>query len=157
MLKLTPPLFLLEAPCHCWRCSAEASAIALAVQTLAERESENEPFEDVSDPSEPAILSYILTLPDDLLAEMRKVLPSFSLQKSHTTGDSYFANSCPACSALLGDHFMHSEPGGAFFPEDEAAAKRIKIHRLPIARKIEIDASPHYGLGGFIFKFGQKL
>jgi hypothetical protein len=69
-------------------------------------------------------------MPSELLAFIQRSLPQYKKQYSHTAEMSYYANTCQ-CGALFGDHYLVSEPGGAFFPEDRADAARIEMSRVP--------------------------
>lgn len=51
-------------------------------------------------------------------------------------------NHCTSCGAQLGDFYMHSEPGGAFFPITPAAARVIRLRRLQVAGRPTITGSP---------------
>jgi hypothetical protein len=42
----------------------------------------------------------------------------------------YLMNHCENCGAKLGDFFMHSEPGGAFFPTSPQEAQRMTLIRI---------------------------
>ena len=45
----------------------------------------------------------------------------------------YYANHCERCEALQGDFYLHSEPGGAFFPEfegNDAYVQFVAMHGL---------------------------
>ncbi|WP_053162779.1 hypothetical protein [Pseudomonas brassicacearum] len=54
----------------------------------------------------------------------------FKQAYSKTTGSCYLMNHCENCGAKLGDFFMHSEPGGAFFPTSPQEAKRMTLIRI---------------------------
>jgi hypothetical protein len=69
-------------------------------------------------------------MPSELLAFIQQRQPRYKKQYSRTAQMSYYANTCQR-GALFGDHYLVSEPGGAFFPEDCADAARIEISRAP--------------------------
>lgn len=70
--------------------------------------------------------------------------PAYSRQ----AGGRYFMNHCEHCNATQGDFFMHSEPGGAFFPTTEAEAGRITVHA--IAEPFEGNGSMSYSSVDFL-------
>jgi hypothetical protein len=120
-------LYLLTASTACWKCGQAQDVIAMAAQGLSEG---GEPIPDTQDPRSLVILCAIGEMPAQLLAFIQKRQPGYQKQYSRTADMSYCANTCQ-CGALFGDHYLVSEPGGAFFPEDPAAAARITISRLP--------------------------
>ena len=62
--------------------------------------------------------------------KIRRFTESFKLAYSKTAGARYFMNHCQHCGAKLGDFFMHSEPGGAFFPTSPAQANKMTLFRI---------------------------
>ena len=156
-LLISPPVYALEAPTSCWHCGVNAKAVALACINLEEPGEKVSSIEEIGGKDEPLILSDLKKVPDLLLGQLRVIQPHIEWRFSRTAGDSYWANICPHCGALFGDFYLHSEPGGAFFPEDNEAASQILIHELKLSGPIEIDASWSLGIGGFIFKRGQRI
>jgi hypothetical protein len=104
------------------------------------------------DPGEAAILSEIASLPDTLRWEIQARCPTFKLKQSKMAGFAYYANTCPKCGVLSGDHYLHSDPGSPFFPADEADAAKLTIEELPLSGPVELDAGCHFGLGEIILK-----
>lgn len=49
-------------------------------------------------------------------------------------------NHC-ACGAPLSDFFLHSEPGGAFFPTSPEEVEGIILRELPVAGPFKVEAS----------------
>ncbi|WP_157649298.1 hypothetical protein [Burkholderia ubonensis] len=41
-------------------------------------------------------------------------------------------NHCAECDAKFGDFFIHSEPGGAFFPVSEGEAELIRLMKIDL-------------------------
>lgn len=65
-------------------------------------------------------------------------------------------NTC-GCGAHFGDFDLFSEPGGAFFPTEEAEAGQITIEELPLTGTFELDCSYGMGPGDLIFEHAKKL
>ncbi len=120
-------LYLLTANAACWKCGQAQDVVAIAAQGLSEG---GEPIPDTHDPRSLVVLSAIVEMPSELLAFIQQRQPRYQKQYSRTAEMSYYANNCQ-CGALFGDHYLVSEPGGAFFPEDLAEAARIEMSRIP--------------------------
>ena len=119
--RINPPVYLACAAIACWRCGAKMPAVAIIAPNVPDAQGES------------CILSDIGSLPGPMRMFIQKRFPSFRLKYSKTTESEYYANTCPKCGMLSGDFYLHSEPGGPFFPtsEEEAAlltvTGRIKI------------------------------
>ncbi len=110
---------------------------------------------DPSEPDDDGAENYPLGLyllrgmdvvPEALLQAVRAHHPSFDLRLSKTVGRSYYANACEQCGSLMGDHFLFSEPGGAFWPTIADEFAKVVIHRLAIEGEFRVDAQ--YSLSG---------
>jgi hypothetical protein len=120
-------LYLLTANAACWKCGQPQDVVVIAAQALSEG---GELIPDTQDPRSLIILSAIEEMPSELLAFIQRRQPRYQKQYSRTAEMSYYANTCQ-CGAIFGDHYLVSEPGGAFFPEDRADAARIEMSRVP--------------------------
>lgn len=137
-----PPLYLASTTISCWRCGAEMPAVALIAPKVPDTE------------DEVCILSDIAELPVSVLAFVQKRFPTFKRKYSRTSGSEYYGNTCPKCGVLSGDFYLHSEPGGAFFPESEADAARLTVEPIPIDGPIEVVAGLGMGVGRVILEHG---
>ncbi|HEX3914519.1 MAG TPA: hypothetical protein VHW71_13495 [Steroidobacteraceae bacterium] len=120
-------LYLLTANAECWKCRRPQDVVVIAAQGLSEG---GEAISDTQDLGSLVSLSTIEEMPSELLTFIQKRQPGYQKQYSRAAETSYYANTCQ-CGALFGDHYLVSKPGGAFFPEDSAAAARIVISRVP--------------------------
>ena len=93
------------------------------------------------DPPQNITLSNIESCNDVLKRELRGYR-WFRKARSKTAEMSYFANHCEQCDVLQGDFYLHSEPGGAFFPESAGEASRIEF--IPIAATVAVNGTPGY-------------
>ena len=144
-LKIFSPLYLVGKEIPCWKCGGTMPVIALIATRVEEMDDEI------------CILSDIEELPQDILHHMAKRSPSFKLQYSQTLGESYYGNTCPHCSMLTGDHYLHATPGGAFFPVNEEEARRLYITEIPIKAPVFIEAAYRIGVGDLILECAQKI
>jgi hypothetical protein len=120
-------LYLLTANAACWKCGQPQDVVVIAAQGLSEG---GEAIPDTQDLGSLIILSAIEEMPSELLAFIQQRQPRYQKQYSRTAEMWYYANTCQ-CGALFGDHYLVSEPGGAFFPEHRADAARITMSRVP--------------------------
>lgn len=145
-------LYLLTAQQVCWKCRAEQLVVALATQQLSE---ESSPVEHTND--DLVILSGILEMPAEVFSHLKQRNPGFESRYSNSAGHSYFSNTCE-CGALFGDHYLHSEPGGAFFPESEEDATKITLSPIPVNPPLKFDCVCHYGsVGELILGYARRL
>lgn len=65
-----------------------------------------------------------------VLAQLRSHTSRYKPAYSQQAGETYFMNHCEHCGAKLGDFYMHSELGGAFFPTSPAEASTTVLHKV---------------------------
>jgi hypothetical protein len=119
----------------CWHCGSSTRLLALAVPGGHETLDEDAQTANADEPASNAwqsananaILFYLGCLPEAVQSRLNQLLQSFHLAHSAATLSSYWANHCEHCGALLGDHELHCEPGGAFMPSSEGAAAAIQL------------------------------
>ena len=144
-LKINPPLYLVGKKIFCWNCENKMPAIALLAPNVDEAEGEI------------CILSDIQELPKDVYFFIKNRVPSFRMKYSKMAGHKYLGNTCPKCGLLSGEFFLHAEPGGPFFPEDENDAKSLYIREIPLTDSITVTASVSTGCGDLILKNAKRL
>ena len=131
-MKLPAPVYLVIGEIACWKCKAPTAVAGL----LAERTAD----EDI-----PCMVSEVACIDDGVLAFIQSHVPNYRLGYSKMAGESYLANHCPSCGIIQGDFFLHSEPGGPFFPVEPREAAELNIVRLPVDGDLELDAALHRG------------
>jgi hypothetical protein len=153
IVRVTAPIFLLRSTESCWRCHARQEVIALAFRWRLDKElaADEQPQE-----GEPLILDNIHEMPEAILDYVVSVHPHFEKRTSKTAGTAYYMNTCD-CGAHFGDFYLFNEPGGAFFPTDEAEAGNITIEQLPFTGTFEFDCRYCEGVGDLIFEHVKKL
>ena len=145
-MKVSSPLYLVGKEISCWKCNSKMSAVGLLAPENDEQELEGE-FPSLMD---------ITVLPKELEKQIQSRVPSFEYRFSNTVGYKYYANVCESCDMISGDFFLHSEPGGPFFPYDEAEAKELYMIELALEGSVEIDCSYHIGSGKLILNHARK-
>lgn len=146
-LRLFPPLLLLSATTSCWHCKAAFTAVALGAHAIEE---DGQAMGEVTETDDMFIIRELDVIPEALLAELTARNPSYRRQHSNTVGGAYYANTCPDCDRLTGDHFLHAQPGGAFFPTSTAEAAAIRVERLQFPEPVLVGGTWGYGTGDFI-------
>ncbi|MDR6936008.1 DUF5710 domain-containing protein [Luteibacter sp. 3190] len=115
---------------HCWKCHQPTTVHALAVPPgheilVSDDEGDRwEPQEYLQ------FLMYLTEVDDGALAELRKRCPLLGMDYSKTTGSHYWMNHCRHCRMKQGDFSLHCEPGGAFYPTDDAELRRLGFQRV---------------------------
>ena len=158
--SFSAPFHILRCLTGCWRCgrACKVTAITGMYQHSAEELGwDPEDTETVWDydysndePTEPSYLSSIQSLPKELLLPLLKVNPDFEL----TSG--CYHNVCP-CGARFGEHFLFSEPEGAFFPMEEDHFRAIEVYPLKVQGTFQIDCLNGTGMMGEIIEKGKQL
>jgi hypothetical protein len=146
-------LYLLTANAECWKCRQPQEVIAIAAQGLSEG---GTPIPDTQDPTCLVVLSSIVEMPSELLASLDKKHPRYKKQYSRTAEISYYANTCQ-CGTFFGDHYLVSEPGGAFFPESSVEAAGITLTPLPRGSPQTLRCGYSWGSAGeLIWQFARR-
>ena len=135
LLTLQPPIRLVSGPTRCYQCGQSFDAVAIVGIVEADGYTES------------VILSYIETLPDELLAIIHQRFPCFGRAFSATAGIDYYANVCPRCEALAGDHYLQS-PGRIFFPTDGEEAAALCNEIIVVDGPVNVVAS--YGASSWL-------
>lgn len=90
-----------------------------------------------------AVVSDITDLLPAVVVRIKAISPHYRLDYSKTTESHYWMNHCEHCGMKQGDFPMYCEPGDAFFPKDEQAARQILLH--PVAEPFGCSGSAGYG------------
>jgi hypothetical protein len=159
--ELLPPVYSVESKSECWRCGRVSSVATVAAESFVARH-------DSGDGASPELLGepveldlYVFSgieyLPEELVEEVRKVNSGYRRRFSKNAGASYYMNHCASCGAQLGDFYMHSEPGGAFFPTAPRAARAIRLRRLAVPGRPMITGSPSMVSPNLILKYAERV
>jgi hypothetical protein len=77
-----------------------------------------------------AFLFYIEYLPDETRRRLQAASEGYRFAFSERTQESYWANHCAACGALMEDHDLFCEPDGAFLPTTAQSAAAVTLERV---------------------------
>jgi hypothetical protein len=151
MILVSPALYLVRSAARCWQCGVAQAVIGLGTDGILQ-DADCDPSELQSSTAF-TLLSYVETMPEDVCRFVSNAQPRYVKVYSRTVEAEYFRNTCP-CGAAFGDWYLFSEPGGAFFPESEEAAKLIHRTRMPFDRPLEFCCSWSQGPGDLIHDHG---
>lgn len=144
-LIVNPPLYMVGLKIPCWRCEAKMSVICLLAPDVDDTE------------DQVCLLTGIEKIPEEILSFIKEKVPTFKLRFSKMAGTKYFANTCPKCSVIYGDFFLHDEPGALFFPENEEQAQSLYIKEIPISGSVKILANLSFGTGEIILENAKRI
>jgi len=150
VLRISAPIYVIESSSSCWSCGCETPVVALAVDHLDGQELEEEEEESCL-----ILLSSVEGLPPALVNLLGPRYPFLRKRYSKTAGRRYFMNHC-SCGAPLGDFFLHSEPGAAFFPTSPKEAKQIVLRELPVSGPFEVAASCGHAYPDLISAYARR-
>lgn len=145
-LRIKSPLFLAQSETNCWNCGSEITVVALLAPNIINSE-------------EDAVckLLNITYLPEILLKRIQSLNQNFKLRQSKTTLESYYANVCQHCNKITGDFYLHSEPGGAFFPLEDEDFKKIRLIKFDLEDEIELESDYSYGFVEEMLEKGKMI
>lgn len=144
-MQISPPLYLATSATECWRCKEIFPVAGLIVIT----------HDDPDNQGLAGLLTYIKTLPSDLVDFAKSRCESFRLKDSQTVGFPYFGNVCPYCHTLSGDDYLHS-PGGALAPVHKEQAQTLTLEEVPLTAEFEIDAEANFGNVEMLLDHGER-
>jgi hypothetical protein len=146
-INIRSPAYLIgrtSAACAYCRVSTRLLALALppSHETLhvdADGESEQLCADLWQVASVNAFIFNVEYLPESVRGRLCQLSEFYRFARSEAAMNSYWANHCEHCAALLDDHELHCEPEGAFMPANEASASAIEL--LPIDEPFEAAAA----------------
>ena len=122
----------------CYKCANKTAVISLASNNfyyLNTDENEDEKWFRADGLS---FFSMPVFIENEIAGKIKRLFPNYKIAYSKTS--SYWANHCEHCGALQGDFFLHSEPGGAFFPLEIEEYEQLTFITFPSKFDVEIDA-----------------
>ena len=146
-ITLHAPLYLLRAVTDCWSCGRATEVYAIAATRVDDEE--GAPFGG----DEPVLLRNITQLPAEITEAMAAHGAVLHLQSSKTAEMAYLANRC-SCGALIGDHYLSSEPGGPFFPTDIAGVSAVTL--IELSSNGSFCARAEYSMGAVADFLGNR-
>jgi len=152
LIILGSHLYLLETVQRYWKCSAITPVKAIYTDCWKEA------HDGFRRRDCPIVLRGITGIQEDLMALLNGAGAALQLRMSRAAQCEYLANSCTDCGALLGDRFLHLEPGDPFFPISEEHAADISMQRLNFEGDLAIDGIYAAGIQTeFIQRYAKRL
>lgn len=148
-LIIKPPLYMVGCKVGCWNCNVKFPVISIIATSIYDG--------GCNGGGASCVLTNITDLPVELLNYIQSRVPTFKFQYSKTLKKEYFANVCPNCGCMMGDFFLHSEPGAVFFPEDEKQASTLHITPIPITDPMTISSGYGYGITEMILENAKRI
>ena len=136
LFNVRAPRFLLaRTQGACGRCRAPLRLFALVVppghETLEEDDAPAMETWQVA--RHHAFLFHVESLPAAIRTLLTQHACSYRISGSAPQQGESWANHCARCGAAQDDQALFCEPGGAFFPIDEAGARRIELQGFDAA------------------------
>lgn len=158
MIRLAQPILLLESRNGCYKCGSVEKVIALASQDFSEYLEDEEQWSEIEHVDDDLVIVHtIREMPPSLLSEIQNWHSHYEHRRSRTINERYWMNICSKCGAHFGDFYMHDEPGGSFFPMNEAEAEAMTIRTLEVNGMFEFDADFSMGGGDLILAHAKRL
>ena len=151
-LEVRCPIYLLTSSEPCWKCSKPQSVSAVGTHALRDS---GEELTDQGDTTELFLLSNISEMPFPVFKYVVQRNHRYMKRHSRTADETYYANTCE-CGANFGDFYLFSEPGGAFFPDTDEAAKRIELQQMPFEGTLRFVARYSTGIGQYILQHAKR-
>src|SRR5271168_2797370 len=145
----------------CWHCGQATRLLALAIPHGHETLDMDVPVDSGQNSalagwhraSFNAFLFFVECLSDEVQSQLSRISRSFRLARCAATLNSYWANHCDHCGALLGDHELHCEFDCAFMPSSESNAANIEL--LHVREPLEAMAAG-YAIEPEYFRFMSR-
>lgn len=151
-------IYIIEGIHNCFKCGNENRVIGFGLENYYEfgdYEDIKNGFEYYS--GEIHIASHINSMPNKILKYVQENY-NYKLRYSKTVESSYYANCCQNCDVLQGDFFLFSEVDSPFWIEDEEAAKKLKLYRIPLKYDILVDdVEVGFGSNDYLIKEYGKI
>lgn len=150
----SPYYYIVESVSDCWKCHQSTAVFSFVLPE------EHEEFQYIDDDTEEPMQGEwqvvgnrgtalnVNNLSPAVLKRIYQFTKNFKLTYSKMADSHYFMNHCQYCNAKLGDFFMHSEPGGAFFPMTPEHACQMILFR--INERFDANCSVSYATEDFI-------
>lgn len=122
----SPNYFIARTEAPCLRCERPTCLLALAMPGIHET-LEDDAWQRAG---AEALLFHVRALSRGAQHRLHELSLHFRPSHSPATQNTYWANHCEHCGALLDDDELHCEPDGAFFPSSASAAAAIELIRV---------------------------
>lgn len=119
---LIAPLYLRISCQPCWRCSEVSRVYCLGTSSIndEQHDDDGQPYDNIVENENDLIdVCDLEDIDARLLPLLKQHASTYRPAFSKTKDSKCWMNHCEHCDAKIGDFFLHSEPGGAFFPMSE--------------------------------------
>jgi hypothetical protein len=89
----------------------------------------------------PQVLTHVQQLPRPVLNMLAQRCTGWRTDQEHLREKAYVMNHCLRCGGKLTDHYLHAEPGSAFFPTSPDDCGNISMFTLPWQHATELECS----------------
>jgi hypothetical protein len=137
----------------CWHCGLPTHLVALAMPHGHETLDAEVAVDRWHRAGFNAFLFFVESLSDEVQSHLSRVSQTFRRAHCAATLNSYWANHCEHCGALLGDHELHCEFDCAFMPSSESNAANIEL--LHVGEPLEAMAAG-YAIEPEYFRFMSR-
>ena len=124
----------------CYKCANKTAVISFASSNFYYLSTDANEDEKWFRADGLSFFSMPIFIENELAGKINRLFPNYKIAYSKTAESSYWANLCENCGALQGDFFLHSEPGGAFFPLEIEEYEQLTFITVPSKFDVEIDA-----------------
>jgi Domain of unknown function (DUF5710) len=128
---LIAPVWLLESKETCYKCHSVSKVFSITSQSIIDYDFDDDgevyySRQDRAEENDHLSMSNLEMVDDRIAKALAREAPNYRFDFSKTQGARLYMNHCEHCGAKLGDFYMHSEPGGAFFPDTYEAIEAMK-------------------------------
>jgi hypothetical protein len=133
--RLIAPIWIKRSTEPCWKCHRSSKVFAVSASVIIDVEygddDDDEEYEQTIDNDDDSIdLNDLESIDPRIEALFKQYAPGYRKDFSKTQDRQVYMNHCEHCDAKLGDFFLHSEPGGAFFPMTEDEDARLSLTEI---------------------------
>lgn len=128
LLLMLAPVWLLESESSCWKCQRRSPVFCLACSDVRDAQDDREGAYE--DDEEVLLISDMASVDSRIQRWLRELAPDYRPDWSKTQDARVWMNHCAHCGAKMGDFYLHSEPGGAFFSVSNQQYARISQRLL---------------------------
>jgi hypothetical protein len=143
----------------CWRCRKVTPVAAVGGLVWADAEESDADIDWVQydlDAPDLVLLNNVSDLPSHVVDVMKYLRFNFNKRYSRSAEMEYWANCCVHCDSLQGDHFLHNQPGAAFFPQYEDQAAMMELYLFQLQKVTHIDCGFSLGSAGSLIASHAK-
>jgi hypothetical protein len=126
--------YVLHSITGCWRCERGSLVYALML----------------SNGSRVDVLRNVRRISREAYFLLKAEYPLYAVDFSKTQKAKVFMNHCAKCGAKLGDFFLHSHPGGPFWPINADEASELILRRF--TTPIEVAGERGNGFGSLLIR-----